>query len=806
MESQVPTLRSQSDIMNKLQKKRITELTQANILFRKKKYPEALAIYRNILKKDELIGKIARFNIDLLLRKKFNKKINKIYSVIAESGMFDYGFYSSKYAEQIGDCDDLIEHYISIGAPLNFDPSTNFSTKFYRENNGDVERSGINPFYHYIKHGLSEGRESLPKSEDAGKKISVTNVDLIRSSKLYDELWYKNKYFDQIQEQVQDYASHYLNEGYARGFDPGPDFSTLGYLGYYRDVLAAGLNPLVHYIKSGAKEGRKPKPDLRAAELGLSRLTPAESGKPDSILAYDKKDCGSPSLQNESIAVHVHLYHEEMLAQVCRYLSNISHPYSLLISVKNEAVSDEVISYCQEHLPDLKSICVKAVINRGRDVAPWLVNFKNEIQKSTIFLHIHTKKSAHNQNHTGWFRFLLHNTLGSKSVVDQILQLLSKINRIGVVSPCYFWSLANQPNYGKNKDKCAFLYRKIRKKPLPEICKDYPAGSFFWARTEVLKPLFDLNLRTEDFDEEKGQIDETLAHGVERIIGLLPEIVGMTFHKVTVDVAFDMVNYIYSGRDCDRRNFLINAKNKKVRNTRKNNKIAFFTCISGNYEEPLPLSKSMDGCDFYLFTDEKGQDSQGEIIKRVSNYISHIPVMTARFVKTHAHLFLDKYDYVCWIDSNIYFYGNIDDYISRVEESGADLGVIYHPARTSFIEESVELIQTSKASSDLLNRQVDRYRKFPDVLKSRLIETNFMIFRPNNPKIINMMNIWWGEINNYTHRDQMSVNFAAWKSSVKVVELFAHGGSVRDNTDFIIFEHGVTGRTKIIQDILSSAD
>ena len=40
----------------------------------------------------------------------------------------------------------------------------------------------------------------------------------------------------------------------------------------------------------------------------------------------------------------------------------------------------------------------------------------------------------------------------------------------------------------------------------------YPAGSFFWAKTDALKPLFDREFRIEDFPEEQGQTDGTLAH------------------------------------------------------------------------------------------------------------------------------------------------------------------------------------------------------------------------------------------------------------------------------------------------------
>jgi hypothetical protein len=54
----------------------------------------------------------------------------------------------------------------------------------------------------------------------------------------------------------------------------------------------------------------------------------------------------------------------------------------------------------------------------------------------------------------------------------------------------------------------------------------------FWARSKALQRLLDLDLRFDDFPEEQGQIDGTLAHAVERSFAFLAEANGCHWAKI----------------------------------------------------------------------------------------------------------------------------------------------------------------------------------------------------------------------------------------------------------------------------------
>ena len=49
---------------------------------------------------------------------------------------------------------------------------------------------------------------------------------------------------------------HYNLHGWHEGRDPSVAFDTTAYLAAYPDVQAAGVNPLVHYLRFGDDEGR----------------------------------------------------------------------------------------------------------------------------------------------------------------------------------------------------------------------------------------------------------------------------------------------------------------------------------------------------------------------------------------------------------------------------------------------------------------------------------------------------------------------------------------------------------------------
>jgi glycosyltransferase involved in cell wall biosynthesis len=93
---------------------------------------------------------------------------------------------------------------------------------------------------------------------------------------------------------------HYLRCGAAEGRDPNPFFDSDWYLEKNPDVASSGTNPLVHYLRSGAAQGRDPSPlfdsdsyRTRNPEIAAAGINPVLHYMRGA--AVEGRSCGAPT-------------------------------------------------------------------------------------------------------------------------------------------------------------------------------------------------------------------------------------------------------------------------------------------------------------------------------------------------------------------------------------------------------------------------------------------------------------------------------------------------------------------------------
>ena len=92
----------------------------------------------------------------------------------------------------------------------------------------------------------------------AARRHAAT-LRLIRESGLFDVTWYRETYPDVAARGI-DPVLHYVQHGAREGRDPNSLFSSSWYLTTYPEVAACGANPLADYIRNGVALGRDPSP------------------------------------------------------------------------------------------------------------------------------------------------------------------------------------------------------------------------------------------------------------------------------------------------------------------------------------------------------------------------------------------------------------------------------------------------------------------------------------------------------------------------------------------------------------------
>ena len=85
-------------------------------------------------------------------------------------------------------------------------------------------------------------------------------------SAFFDSDWYLAQYPDVAASGVNP-LEHFVVSGAFEGRDPSPFFDSDWYLAQYPDVAASGMNPLEHFVVSGAFEGRDPSPLFRVRSI-----------------------------------------------------------------------------------------------------------------------------------------------------------------------------------------------------------------------------------------------------------------------------------------------------------------------------------------------------------------------------------------------------------------------------------------------------------------------------------------------------------------------------------------------------------
>ncbi|HOV13265.1 MAG TPA: rhamnan synthesis F family protein [Spirochaetota bacterium] len=224
------------------------------------------------------------------------------------------------------------------------------------------------------------------------------------------------------------------------------------------------------------------------------------------------------------IAIHFHVYYPDVFI---KYLNSFRNNninfidfYISTDSIEKKLKIDGLLKEYSLH-NNLKEIII--VENRGRDVLPWISNFKKINDDYDIVGHFHAKKTYWADEWIGasWQDDILDCLI---KPINEIIFLLETNKNLGIVIPdipYYYGKICDVDTWGGNKGLCQTLWDKMNlKKNIDFQSLEIPImsyGTMFWYKPSALKPLFDLNLGYDDFQNEPLPIDGSIAHAIERL-------------------------------------------------------------------------------------------------------------------------------------------------------------------------------------------------------------------------------------------------------------------------------------------------
>ena len=254
--------------------------------------------------------------------------------------------------------------------------------------------------------------------------------------------------------------------------------------------------------------------------------------KPFDEISHSKFFVGELETQPGKIAIQAHIFYLDLLEEIAEYFSNMPYKFDALISIIDSSAREKV-QETFEKIPNVEKCIVRVVPNRGRDVAPFIIGFGDILPNYNFIAHVHSKKSLYTgSEQKKWRHYLFDALLGDSARIKKIFKAFNDDRKVGLIYPA---PAENVPyaafTWLSNQKAGYYLLNKIGVPLNTTNYFDFPAGTMFWARSKALRKFFSSNLTIEDFPEERGQNDGTIAHAFERSVALTTLSEGMNFYE-----------------------------------------------------------------------------------------------------------------------------------------------------------------------------------------------------------------------------------------------------------------------------------
>lgn len=238
----------------------------------------------------------------------------------------------------------------------------------------------------------------------------------------------------------------------------------------------------------------------------------------------------------------------------------------------------------------------------------------------------------------------------------------------------------------------------------------------------------------------------------------------------------------------------------------KTPKTVVYTVIMGGYDVLLP-TPGMPNIDFVAFCDVPLHSSYWDV-QIIRPEFPEDLARSSRLHKILPHRFLPDYDISIYIDGNILVKGELQSLMEKglKDHSMAAFDHSYTQDPKSCIYQEFEAVKSFATDRQKnLDDPVILEKHFQFLLSEKypkehgLNNGGVLLRRHHDPQVVKAMELWWDMVVHYSRRDQLSLNYALWKTGLEICSLpydvrrqnpwFYHVGGHGENVAFRLLKY-----------------
>lgn len=228
-------------------------------------------------------------------------------------------------------------------------------------------------------------------------------------------------------------------------------------------------------------------------------------------------------------------------------------------------------------------------------------------------------------------------------------------------------------------------------------------------------------------------------------------------------------------------------KENSNRNYTGDYKVVVYTAVFGktiSINQPVYCNPKYD---YYIFTDQVlDQNSKWKSIdiRPYEKYLVNLDYAAKnRWFKLHPHLLFPDYDYSVYLDGSIILISDVMPMVCSMKNKILATHKLKAPVSCVY-ESAKSVLHANKAPKKLVKEQMEYYRRQGYPKNNGMFENGFLIRKHNDDMCKKIMVDWWKEMETFTMRDQLSLNYVLWKNNIQTENILVLGINIYKNPRF----------------------